>query len=265
MQKVLTFLLCIAFIAVLYIGQSHWNDKITGASAKDQSTSTVKQEETSEEDAQVDEKLLALTKNWPGEAANHFKQAMVAGDTYKILFVGSPAIGSENEGAFPLVKQALLEAYGADHIEVGLKTYNSTSSYLIKENKQTEIAAEQADLIVLEPFMLKNNGLLSPENTFKDLTKIIEDVKAAKPETVFIIQPSYPIYKASIYPKQIAQLKAFVEQQGLTYLDHWTSWPDYNTDAIKDYITADHKAATEKGAQVWSQFLIDYFIHKSES
>ncbi|WP_066309720.1 SGNH/GDSL hydrolase family protein [Bacillus sp. FJAT-29814] len=266
MQKVLTLLLCIAFIAVLYVGQSHWNDKITGTSAKNKQTGTLSQGEAAEEEqAPMDEKLLALTKNWPAEAAENFKKKLVAGDSFKILFVGSPAIGTESEGVFPLVKQGLLAAYGADHLEVGLKTYNSTSNYLIKENKTAEIAAEQADLVVIEPFMLKNNGLVSPANTFNDLSKIIEDVRSAKPETVFIIQPSYPIYKADIYPKQTSQLKTFAEEQKLTYLDHWTAWPDANTEGFKDYITADKKAVTDKGAQVWSLYLIEYFVQKSES
>lgn len=266
MQKVLTFLLCIAFIAVLYVGQSHWNDKITGTSAQNKQTGTLKQGESAkEEQALMDEQLLSLTKNWPAEAAKNFKKKLAAGDSFKILFVGSPAIGTETEGVFPLVKQGLLNAYGADHLEVGLKTYNATSNYLIKENKAAEIAAEQADLVVIEPFMLKNNGLVSPANTFNDLTKIIEDVRAAKSETVFIIQPSYPIFKANIYPQQTAQLKAFAEENQLPYLDHWTAWPNANTEAIKEYITPDHKAVTEKGAGVWSRFLIEYFVHKGES
>lgn len=266
MQKVLTFLLCITFLVVLYVGQSHWNGKIRGTLAQNKQTASLNQEGVAEEEqAPIDEKLLALTKNWPAEAAKNFKKKLTAGNNFKILFVGSPAIGTESEGAFPLVKQGLLDAYGKDHLEVGLKTYNSTSNYLIKENKTAEIAAEQADLVVIEPFMLKNNGLVSPANTFNDLTKIIEDVRAAKLETVFIIQPSYPIYKANIYPQQTAQLKAFAEENQLPYLDHWTAWPNANTEVFKDYITADKKAVTEKGAQVWSQYLIEYFVHKGES
>jgi hypothetical protein len=262
MQKVLTLLLCIAFIAVLYVGQSHWNEKITGASAQNKSAVKVEQGETVAEEP-IDDKLQEFTGNWPKQASARFKEKLTAGVTFKILFVGSPAIGSEKDGVYPLVKQQLLETYGKEHIEVGLKTYNATSSFVMKEKKPAEIAAEQADLIVLEPFILKNNGLISIDDTFKDLKKLIADVQEANPETTFIIQPSYPVYKASIYPKQTDQLKDFAEENGFTYLDHWTSWPDYTTDEIKSYLTPE--GPSDKGAQVWSDYLSDYFIKKGES
>ncbi|ETI69174.1 SGNH/GDSL hydrolase family protein [Neobacillus vireti] len=270
MAKFLTALLGIVFLVVLYLGQSHWNQQMT-ASAKSKPSSglyqasTTKTDKLNLEEKGIEKDLLRLTRNWPSDSVNRFKETLKAEKTFKILFVGSPAIGSETAGPFPLVKEHLLETFGENYIQVAVKTFDSTTTQFINNHHQAEIAAEHADLIVLEPFILLNNGKVLLDKTIKDITTIIDDVSAKNPGTSFILQPSYPLYKAKIYPQQVAGLKKFAEEQGLPYLNHWDAWPDPNSDAIKDNLLPDQSAPSEKGNKIWSGSISQFLISESES
>ncbi|QCJ44772.1 SGNH/GDSL hydrolase family protein [Bacillus sp. S3] len=264
MKNFLTIFLGLACAAVLFLGHSHWNERIKAAPEKT-SSQTDKQQSGSTQTVQndaSDEDVLAYTTNWPVSAVDRFKQTLTEKKPFKVLFVGSPAIGSDTSGTFPTVKEKLLETYGEKNIHVNLKTFKSTSTQFVNSNKQDEIAAEEADLIVFEPFILQNNGLVLIDETLRDLTTIMDDVKEKKPETTFIIQPSYPLYKAKIYPNQVAELKKFAEQHEIAYLDHWSAWPDTNADGLKEYLQPDQGAPSDKGNQVWSDYMIQFFISK---
>ncbi|MEH7356277.1 SGNH/GDSL hydrolase family protein [Neobacillus drentensis] len=265
MKNFFTFLLGVACVAVLFFGHSYWNERIKAApeSTSNVSDNKHKASTTTAENAAQDEDVLAYTTNWPTSAIDRFKQTLSKKQPFKILFVGSPAIGSDTAGTYPTVKEKLLETFGENNIQVGLKTFKSTSTQLIKSNKQDEIAAEEADLIILEPFILENNaGLVSVVQTLNDISKIMEDIKAKKPETTFMLQPSYPVYKGKFYPNQVAELKKFAEQNQITYLDHWSAWPDTNTEEIKEYLQPDKNAPSDKGNQVWSDFILEFLISK---
>ncbi|MFJ7729669.1 SGNH/GDSL hydrolase family protein [Neobacillus sp. NPDC097160] len=263
MKHFFTIILGIACVAVLFFGHSYWNKRIEAASEKTSSFSNNKAATTQTiENEGTDEDIIAYTGNWPTTAVDRFKQTQNAKKPFKVLFVGSPAIGSDTAGSFPTVKEKLLKTFGKKNIQVDLKTYHSTSTQLVKSNKQDEIAAAEANLIVLEPFILMNNGEVLLENTLNDLTKIMDDIKAVNPETTFILQPSFPLYKARIYPTQVAELKKYAEQNQIDYLDHWSAWPDPGTEAIKDYLTSDQSAPSDKGYQVWSDYILQFLISK---
>ncbi|MEH7095610.1 SGNH/GDSL hydrolase family protein [Neobacillus vireti] len=262
MKNFFTILLGIACLTVLILGHSNWNKKMAVASNQPSISIPSKQANEEVTTASSKENILVYTSNWPSAAVETFKKAIKEKKTYKILFVGSPAIGSDTAGSYPKVKEKLLETFGTKNIKVGLKTFNTTSTKFISMNNQEEIAAEKADLIVLEPFILLNNGEVLPDNTLMDLTKMMNDIKVKNPDTTFILQPSYPLYQAKIYPSQVAILKKFAEDNKIAYLDHWSSWPDPNTDAFKEYLQPDMSAPSEKGYEVWSNYLIKYFTNQ---
>ncbi|EKN66462.1 hypothetical protein BABA_15172 [Neobacillus bataviensis LMG 21833] len=258
MQKILTALLAVVFIIVLYLGQSHWNQQLE-ASAKGKSpahspaTADVeKMDDTSDQD------LLGLTKNWPETASARFQETLNEKQPFKVLFVGSPAI----KDTYPIIQEKLMGAFGEKHIQVDLKTFTTTTTQLINSKQDAEIAAAKADLIVLEPFILTNNGVVGMDKTLNDITKIIIQSKVANPETTFILQPSYPLYKAKTYPKQTDELKTYAAKSNIAYLDHWIAWPDPNSEEIKDYLAPDNDAPSEKGIKVWSDYVVDFLISK---
>ncbi|WHY77389.1 SGNH/GDSL hydrolase family protein [Neobacillus sp. WH10] len=264
MKNLFTILLGLACAAVLFFGHNYWNERIKAAPESTSNVSKKQQKKLNVETASPDEDVLAYTAKWPESAVERFKQTLNEKKPFKVLFVGSPDIGTDTEGTFPAVKEKLLETFGENNIQVDLKTFKSTSTQLVNSNKQDEIAAEEADLIVLEPFILQNNsGLVLIDKTLNDTLKIMDDIKAKKPETTFILQPSYPLYQAKIYPNQVAELKKFAEQHQITYLDHWSAWPDANNEEIKEYLQQpDQSAPSDKGNQVWSDFILQFLISK---
>ena len=263
MKIFLTGLLGVGFIVVLFLGQSHWNQQLQ-ASAKGKpiiQASTNALDEQNADGNSNEQELLKLTSNWPSGAIDQFKQALQKDKPFTILFAGSPAIGSETDGAFPLIKEHLLKTFGEDHLNVELKTFNTTSTQFLYQKKQEEIVAADADLVIFEPFILMNNGEVLIKNTLKNTTEIIDDIKKNNPDTAFILQPAYPVYKSKIYPRQVAELKKYAQDHELTYLDHWSSWPDSNSAGFKDYFQKDLITPNEKGNQVWSEYILQFLTN----
>ncbi|MEH7414352.1 hypothetical protein V7266_03545 [Neobacillus drentensis] len=256
MKKILTILLGFSCAAVLYFGQSHWNQRIEAAPKE------AAEQKITNRQKDLYGQLLAHSSKWPAPAIEQFKKALDDKRPFKVLFVGSPAIGSATEGTFPIVRDQLIQTFGQKNMQVSIKTYPLTSTQFIAANKQKEIAEAHADLIVIEPFILLNNGEVLVEKTLDDLTLLMNGIKAKNPKTTFILQPSYPVYKAMIYPSQVDVLRKYAEEKHLTYLNHWTAWPDPNTVALKEYLLPDMSAPSEKGNQVWSHYLIKYFTDK---
>ena len=119
---------------------------------------------------------------------------------------------------------------------------------------------EQPDLILFEPFILKDNGEVGIDHSLENASAVIASVKESLPQTEVILQPPHPLYKANFYPKQVEELQQFAEDNGITYLNHWEAWPDKNSEEIKEYISEDASQPSAKGHQLWADYLIDYFI-----
>jgi len=262
MRTIFTFLLGMAAVAVLLAGYFHWHQRIEASTTHIASAAGAPESAAATSQAKTDDSdLISYTRNWPKSAADRFQQTLKENKPFKILFVGSPAFGTDTTGAYPVVKKKLLDTFGAKHIEVNLKTYKTTTKQFVNANKQAEIASEKADFVIFEPFILLNNGEVLIEDTLANVSKIIADVQAKNPNTTFALQPSYPLYKAKIYPAQVAELKKYAAAHHITYLDHWTAWPNQTAPAFKEYLTPDQSAPSEKGYQVWSDYLIHYLIH----
>jgi hypothetical protein len=250
MKYFLTAVWAIVCIGVLAYSHLHWNQQ-TAVKAVVEPILT---NETNEADFT---KYLEIAAYWPNEAKEQLKLAFKEEKPFKIVFVGSTAMEWEKN-----VTQQLTQSYGSDKIITTLHTYDLTTENFIAENKQLELAAEQAQLIVLEPFLLNDNGKLKIDVTLANLTKIMEDIKTENPETTFILQPSNPIYLPKYYATQVEALKTYAAENHLTYLDHWAAWPATDNPEINNYLKEDQSGPNEQGYQVWSQFLITYFIKK---
>jgi hypothetical protein len=249
MKYFLTVIWVIVCISVLAISHIHWNQKTVAVKAVEPIT-----QETVES---AIEPYMSLAANWPETAKGQLQLALETEKPFKILFVGSSAIEWEQA-----VTQSLTESFGSERISTAIHTYDSTSTDLITENKHVEFAAEKADLLVIEPFLLNDNSKLEIEETLANLTTIMEAVKAENPNTTCILQPSYPIYLPKYYSVQVEALKAYSEENNVTFLDHWTAWPATDNPEIKDYLTKGQDGPNENGNQVWAQFLINYFVNK---
>lgn len=267
MKNFLAVLLGIACLLVMLIGHFNWNEKIQSANATDETThiqvSTNGTQDT-ENNTTTNNKVIALASNWPTQAINRLQQTQSDKTSFNILFVGSPTIGSESDGTFKIVKDKMIETFGEKNIDLTLKTFDLSSSQFIKNNYHEEIAAEAADLVVIEPFILMDNGLVEISDSLENLSILIEAIHAKNPETSIIIQPSNPLHNAKYYPIQVEAVKEYAAQNQLTYLDHWTAWPDQKSDEMIEYLLPEQSYPSDKGIQVWSEYLLNYFISNED-
>ncbi len=259
MKHFLIILLTIGCAAVLFLGSQEWKEKVqvqvkskvTSAQTKTVEENTEPQEEKSQ--------LLHYATNWPDEAQEGFQSALDRDQPYKIVLAGSPALGQEPSGWSAIVKKELEKVYGAS-VEVTVSSYDLTSVEFIDEGKHEELAAEQGDLILLEPFILKNNGKVGNELASQNYMDIIEAIKKGNDKAVVILQPANPLSKAKYYPLQVEALKEYAEENDVPYLDHWQAWPETEEKRRELLDGSEQSYPNELGHQIWADYLIDYFI-----
>jgi hypothetical protein len=262
MKVFFTTVWAIICLVILFYGHSYWSERTAvKAEIEKKATSPTVQETKQTNEPNYDE-FLAKAQNWPESAKQQLQKSLVQKQPFKILFVGSTVLGNKDQGMLKDVIQQLNDSFGRDHLTITVHTYDVTSSDFLAKNDQLEIEAEKAQLIVFEPFLLNDNNKGNVKDSLNNLTKIISDVAGADPDTTFILQPSYPLYAAKYYPIQVAKLKQYAAQNQLTYLDHWTSWPASTDKTLNDYLLPGGTGPNDKGNQVWSQYLINYFIHQ---
>ncbi|MEH7252011.1 SGNH/GDSL hydrolase family protein [Neobacillus niacini] len=254
MKYFLTAIWALVCIGVLAYSHIHWNQQTAVEAVEPELEPVVKKASNNSNNIEI---YMKLAKNWPQTAKEQFKLALEEEKPFRILFVGSSA--SEWEKA---VSQNIIESYGSKRITTAKQIYDVTSEEYLAENKHVELAVEKAQLVVIEPFLLIDNGTITIDATLSNLTEIIEAVKAKNPNTTFILQPSNPIYLPKYYATQVEGLKGYAKENNLTYLDHWTAWPATDDPKIKDYVVEGKKGPTEKGNEAWAQFLVEYFVNK---
>jgi hypothetical protein len=252
MKYLLTAIWALVCIGVLTFSHITWNKQTTVQAVKSEPDKKVDQENNT---ANNYEEYLKMAANWPETAKEQLLLSMKDGNPFKILFVGSSALQWGD-----VVSQGITESFGNGRISTAIYTYDSTSNDFVAENKQLEIAAEKAQLVVIEPFLLNDNGNATIDITLGNLTKVMEDIKAENPETTFILQPSYPIYLPNYYSIQVESLKEFAAVNNIVYLDHWTAWPATDNPQVNDYVN--QSGPNAEGLNVWANYLVEYFVNK---
>ena len=259
MKTFLSVLLAIACLAILIIGNLHWNEKTTispnDTTAQDSGKDAViKNMESASIDA-----LLPYTKNWPAESVATFKASVQNEKPFKIAFLGSNAQGEGKDSWPQMVQSSLTKTFG-DTISVSAFSYDVTSAEFVEQDMQADLVKEQPDLVIFEPFTLKDNGEVEINESLDNVSSVMNSIKSENPKTVFILQPPHPLYNATFYPIQVESLKDYAQAEGIVYLDHWEAWPDYSTEEIQEYLNKDQSEPSAKGHEVWARFVTDYLI-----
>ncbi|GAM16223.1 SGNH/GDSL hydrolase family protein [Mesobacillus selenatarsenatis] len=267
MKPFLTTLLAIICGGVLLWGNIHWSNKtavkVDGASVTKAVEKPAEKSKAKSEDTQGQEVgLLSLTKNWPVEAVETFKKAQEEGQEYKVLIVGSNALGEEPNGWAYQTKDGLTEAFGDENLIVEILKYETTSLNFVQENHQEELVAAEADLIIFEPFTLNDNtNGVGAENSLINVQRVLDHIGDVSANTVVILTPPNPLYNAKYYPLQVDALKEYAEENDIPYLDHWTAWPELDSQEMNDYLT--NGSPNEKGHELWAQYMLDYLVAKN--
>ncbi|MEH7336601.1 SGNH/GDSL hydrolase family protein [Neobacillus drentensis] len=268
MKSLLTIILAISCGVMLIGGNIYWDKKISAYAQKPiektESTKKIEKKEPEQKSIKVEESkndvLISYTKNWPTQASGMFSKHLAAHEPFQFLIIGSNAIGTSSHGWAYSLETKLIETYGQDNFQVSIKPFDNTSTKFINDKKHTELTAQRADIVLFEPFTLNDNGNIPTKNSLANITTFTEEYKKKNPQSTFILIPPHPIYNAIYYPKQVADLAKYAEENKIPFLNHWTVWPSSSSKSIKDYLLPDQSAPNEKGAQLISDYLAKYFI-----
>lgn len=262
MKAILVTLLAALCFTLLLLGNMHWDKKTTISTAKaidtneevkqTQSTSTKEEEK---QDSSL-ETLQSYMDNWPKESKDAFTKAYNEKKSFQLVIAGSTT-----NNWVETVSANLSSIYG-NTIEISELSYDLTSSEFVNEEKFDDIIQVNPDLILFEPFTLKDNGLVTIEDSLVNLQSVLNVVKESNANVSFILQPPHPLYNAKFYPVQVQELKTFAESNQIGFIDHWTSWPDPNTEEILPYLTEDRSEPSEEGYVLWANAVSDFLISK---
>jgi hypothetical protein len=252
----LLFVSCISFIIV---GQIYWQKKI------DQSIQHAMAEEKGSAQTvdNEDDEVMKYAANLPPEVQKKVKNAIHQHQPVRLVIVGSKAISSSEKSWPALLTNKLEATYGKRVFEVVVKEYGEmTTKEALEANVDQEIINAKPDILLWEPFILNNNGVVAIDETLEDIETMIENITSALPDVTMMLQPPNPIYNARYYPAQVEEFKTFATEKGYLYLDHWKAWPDYKSEELNNNVDRQTGLPNENGHHLWADFLINYFIAK---
>jgi len=257
---VLIVIVAAACLTLIVASHFYWEQNIAAVVKE----ARAKMETTSKQDemAHKAETVLARAKQLPAAAQHVMKQAVNENRPIRLVIAGSES--TPEKGGWPdLFKQALDEAYGKGVFDITVHEYEGfTTADADEQRIAADWAEEQPDLVLLEPFLLNDNGVVTIDDSLEHIQAMIGQLKNAAPNAVVMLQPPNPIANATYYPQQVAALQAFAKENGYTYLDHWPAWPDDESDEFATFIDPDSDLPTKEGAKRWAEVLAKYFIAK---
>ncbi|WP_270180131.1 hypothetical protein [Alkalihalobacillus sp. CinArs1] len=253
MNKVMNIVLLLACIVVIILGKSHWESRATNyegsAGATEVSSAGVK--DKGDNKNQNSEGMNELASNLPTELTKAIENGELP---VKVEAVGSAATSEEAVGWPAVLQENLDNTYGDGVFELTVKSFGDKTSDEVVQ----EITASNVDVLLLEPFLLKNNGIIRIEDSLEITTNLINKYKKVNEDVTIMLQPSNPLYDATYYPLQIEDLESFASDHDYIYLDHWEAWPALDDEKMNEYLT-DKSEPNEMGHNIWAQYLTSYF------
>lgn len=252
MKVFLNIFAAVLLIITIVAGKMYW-DHQTSAEA---SSGSMSRNNTSK----------VASKNWedygenlPESVKEKLKKADASGKPMKLLIVGSQATSTDSKAWPETLKETLNNTYGS-LIETSILEYkDETTLDFVRNQDYKDIIKEKPDVLLFEPFLLNDNGVVGITNTLENLNVIMSHITAEDKDLVTILQPSQPIYNATNYPKEAEALGEFAKKNGYEYVNHWSAWPDYKSEKILDYLVEKQRIPTAKGNKAWSSYLEEYF------
>jgi len=256
-------IICIILLAGSYF---QWKAKLDSVKASpDEQTSesprpSSKGSEASKVEPTMDKKrLVQLMANQEDRVRAVFKNRLGSGENLQFLIVGSEAMNGGNPGYAERLKVALEESYG-DFVQVSTVPFDGTTDKLIAGLDEELIDLESGyDVILFEPLTLKNNGLIALEDGFQHINEFRTRVQSKVKDAVVVLHPPQPLLRATFYPREVEALRVLAESEEIPYVNHWLSWPDKDSEALVDLLD-DQSMPNDKGATIWANELIKYFI-----
>ncbi len=214
-------------------------------------------EETSEPDDDI-ERLLALSANADKKVQEVVKSRLESEEKIDFLIIGSEVMNHGDPGYAEQLKSALENAY-SDLMNISIVTFDESSDLFI-ENLNDEIDFSKGyDIILFEPFTLNNNGVIIAEDQHQHIKTFKNRLQDEVEDAVLVLHPPQPLHRAIYYPGEVNSIKTFAIDNKIPYIDHWTEWPDINSDELPDFLD-EESMPNRAGAEIWANALINYFI-----
>jgi hypothetical protein len=269
LKKLIVIIAVVLSMAAVIVSKLHWDDKIAAKASVD-TKSYVKDSSLDENKSSSEEKerLKKLTGNLDKAIAEKIKEAIDKEEQLHLVIFGSASTPLIN-GWPSLVKEELLNAYGDAVLRVTIKEIaNKNSSEVINEGLYKSVIDSSPDLLLYEPFFLYDNDQFAVNKRLENLEYVIGEFEKANPDLITIIQPANPLHNATYYPGQVDELKEYALGNDILYIDHWSAWPDQTSKEMLDYVNGSglprSGQPTEKGHQVWAEYLTEYFIANTD-
>lgn len=242
----------VVLIVTIVAGKMYWDHQMS-AEASSESTSS------SSASKAANGNWEDYAENLPKSVKEKLKKAEASGKPMKLLIVGSQATSTDSKAWPETLKETLNHTYGSLIETSVLKYKDETTLDFVRNDGYKDIIKEKPDVLLFEPFLLNDNGVVGITNTLDNLDVIMSHITEADKELVTILQPSQPIYNATNYPKEAKALGEFAKNNGFEYVNHWSAWPDYKSEKILDYLVEKQRVPTAKGNKAWASYLEEYF------
>lgn len=239
-------------LGVTVAGNMHFKGKISAATS---SVKTMIQQNGSDVKLQ-DASYTEYMRNLPEEVQTKIKQAIETKTTLQLVIAGDEAA----TGWPDILAKNLQDTYGSGVFQVTVRSYpQKTTKDWVAEQLFEEVANSKPDILLYEPSLLVDAGVLGKQQSMNNIVLILDEIEKLIPGISIMVQPPNPLHQAQYYPSTVQLLKDSMKKKGITYVDHWESWPDPNGDDILSYLEQPDGWANAKGQQAWAQYLTDYF------
>ncbi|MDP1382018.1 SGNH/GDSL hydrolase family protein [Priestia megaterium] len=257
----INILAVIVFIAAISLGKVYWNNKVS-----EQSVSRPTKVEASSDASNAETTWKEHAQNLPKSIKTKIQKAEQTKKPLKLVIVGSAQQEEVNATWSQLLKKEIEDTYGSSLIHVDVREYkNMTTLQFIKSDAYKEVAKANPDVLLFEPFLLNDNGVVGIENTLDNVNIILTYLERQNEQLITILQPAAPVYKANNYPFDAKALEEFAKENGYEYINHWKAWPDYQSEKISAYLTQAPGQPNDKGEQLWAQYLEHYFTNSTSN
>ncbi|MBZ9537088.1 hypothetical protein KGR20_23290 [Cytobacillus oceanisediminis] len=261
MKATILSILSIILVVILVIGNIHWNIRSESPLSTIHPTEGANTEVENKEQYFSLDYYMSFAKSWPDGAQQVLEEKLTDKQSFHILLVGSDAIGDQELGLVTPLQEALASKYDK-YVTVESITYDETSSDYVNDNEYESLIAKKPDMVILEPFLLNDNGVVDISTTLMNLNQVIKETKDELPNVTFIMMPAHQLYNAALYPMQVRDLQKYAESKDIPYWNHWEAWPDSKDPKVQDYYNTegDKSKANEQGFELWSNYLAKKLI-----
>ena len=115
-------------------------------------------------------------------------------------------------------------------------------------------------MIILEPAALADNGEVRAEHAVENLSSIIDDFKAHNPDVSVVLVDPLPLYEAVHYPREVAEIRTYAEENNIPYIRHWDKWQMDEGTEMEKYLKEDKRTPNEEGFGIWLEAIGDYLV-----